>query len=317
LSQDLFGLRFPNPVGLAAGLDKNCEVFLALEALGFGAVVGGTVTLDPQSPLDDAFIAEYPALRSLINRLGFPNTGSHAIADELSQSPGTTIPRGLNIGLSRKLRVMGPADDYKLTLRAIYSHADFVEVNVSSPNTKNIRELQETGYFLAVLGAVIEEAERQSRPNQRKPILVKISPDIAEPTLAGLLKACLELGVDGLVVANTSLKRIGFPADTPVVGGVSGKPLFMGTRRLVRIIYQQTAGRLPIIAVGGISSAEDAFAMFENGASLVQVYTGFVTRDPFIARHINRGLLKLMRRRGIAHISDIPKPSLDAPPSSE
>jgi dihydroorotate dehydrogenase len=279
----LFGLNFPNPVGLAAGLDKNGVALPAWAALGFGFIEIGTVTAKAQPGNPEPRIFRLPEQRALINRLGFNNDGADAIAERLSKLRGSrrwpTVPVGINIGKSRATPLEKATDDYLYTFRLLRDFADYITLNVSSPNTPGLRDLQEPTALSALLRAIGKESGAAM-----KPLLIKISPDLSPVQLEAILKVCVENGVAGIIATNTTLDHSSIPAELDEEGGLSGAPLRKKATALVRDIVTKAA--IPVIASGGICDAESAVEKFQAGAELVQLYTGFVYCGPRLLREI-------------------------------
>jgi dihydroorotate dehydrogenase len=299
LRQTVFGAAFPNPVGLAAGFDKDAVALPALAALGFGFIEAGTVTLHPQPGNPRPRIVRLPEHAALINRLGFNNDGAAAVAARLARLDPLTVPLGISLGKSKVTPLDGAVDDYLGSLRLLERFADYIAVNVSSPNTPGLRALQEREAIAALLGAL--------RAATAKPLLVKVAPDLSDAALDDLLDVALAHRIDGLIAVNTTLARepvAGHPR-AGETGGLSGRPLRERARAVVRRVVQTTGGRLPVIGVGGISTDADAYAMIRAGASLVQVYTSFVYGGPAVAGRINRGLLRRMERDGVRSLADL------------
>ncbi|HMQ32335.1 MAG TPA: quinone-dependent dihydroorotate dehydrogenase [Chloroflexaceae bacterium] len=303
LRRTIFGLRFPNPVGLAAGMDKDGVALPAWAAIGFGFVEVGTVTWFPQPGNPRPRLFRLPADEALINRMGFNNRGATALAARLERGGVSPIPLGISIGKSKATPLESAVEDYSASFRTLFDHAGYFAVNVSSPNTPGLRQLQDREQLAALLAALQRENQLQSRgdPGLRKPILVKIAPDLGEPAIAELLEVCAEGGVSGLIATNTTTGRAGLRAAHPGLaveaGGLSGRPLAARALEVVRFVAGETGGRLPIVGVGGIFDAAGACRMLDAGASLVQVYTGLVYEGPGLPRRINRGLA---RRRAAA-----------------
>ncbi|WP_018587804.1 quinone-dependent dihydroorotate dehydrogenase [Salinispora arenicola] len=275
----VFGLRFPNPVGLAAGMDKDGLALPAWPALGFGFVEVGTVTAHPQPGNPRPRLFRLPDSGAVVNRMGFNNAGAGALAARLAALPRPLgVPLGISLGKSRITPLEEAVEDYQTSYRALREYGDYFAVNVSSPNTPGLRELQDRAHLDALLAALVGE----------KPILVKIAPDLPEPAIAELLEVCLARGVAGVIATNTTLARDGLaPADQAggaEAGGLSGRPLADRAREVVAFVHRETDGRLPIVGVGGIVTPDDAGRMFDAGASLVQLYTGFVYRGPALVR---------------------------------
>lgn len=308
LCQRVFGVDFPNPVGLAGGFDKNAVAIPALAALGFGFVEAGTVTHRPQPGNPRPRVFRLPEQRALINRMGFNNDGAATVARRLARMPRVPSPVGISLGKSQVTPLEHAIEDYRASFRLLAPYAAYVAINVSSPNTPGLRTLQEREQIDALLGALMTEAvtlaARAGRP--RTPLLVKVAPDLTDAALDDLLDVCAARGVDGIIAVNTTVERSVPPCpNRHEPGGLSGRPLHARALAVVRHIHARTRGSLPIIGVGGIFSAADAYAMMCAGASLVQVYTGMLYEGPSIARAINRGLLRRMTRDGIRRLSDL------------
>ncbi|GAB3477363.1 quinone-dependent dihydroorotate dehydrogenase [Amycolatopsis cihanbeyliensis] len=292
----VFGLRFRNPVGLAAGMDKEGRALAAWPALGFGFVEIGTVTRLPQpgNPRPRLFVL--PESGAVINRMGFNNAGAEALAARLTATGKPEVPLGISIGKSKAVAVADAVPDYLASLEALYPHADYFAINVSSPNTPGLRTLQDRGALAELLAelrsASAALAERHGRASV--PLLVKVAPDLTEDALDELLEVCARHAVSGIIATNTTLGRDGVsPAEGGLAresGGLSGRPLGARAREVVRFVHARTGGRLPIIGVGGIGGPQDATRMLDAGASLVQVYTSFALSGPGVVRRINRAL---------------------------
>jgi len=296
LARNVFGLRFPNPLGLAAGMDKDGAALPAWAALGFGFVEVGTVTWHAQPGDPRPRLFRLPEREALINRMGFNNAGAAALAARLAAAPALRVPLGISIGKSKATPLEAAVDDYIASLRALFDHAGYFAVNVSSPNTPGLRALQDRAQLGALLAALVVEnaqlaAQRGAAP---RPLLVKIAPDLSEPALAELLEVCAEHGVSGLIATNTSVGRGGLEGTDPALvaqaGGLSGRPLAARALDVVRFVARETGGRLPIIGVGGILAPDDACRMLDAGATLLQLYTGLVYAGPTLPRRINRAL---------------------------
>ena len=279
---ELFGLTFRNPIGLAAGFDKNGVALPAWEALGFGFIEIGTVTARPQPGNPKPRIFRYPQQQAIINRLGFNNDGADAIAKRLgrlrARGRWPTIPVGINLGKSKITPVENAAEDYVYSLRQLREFADYMVLNVSSPNTPGLRTLQENVALEALL-RVVQNANRAPE----KPLLVKIAPDLTSAELAEIIRACEAHGVAGLIATNTTLDH-GSIAGSDEAGGLSGAPVRTKSDEIIRAIVAQS--RLPVIGVGGVMNAEDAHSKFRAGAKLIQLYTGLVYRGPGLIREI-------------------------------
>lgn len=310
LEQTLWGLEFDNPVGLAAGFDKNANYFNALDALGFGFIEIGTVTGEGQVGNERPRMFRLPADRGLLNRMGFNNDGSDAVKRRLDGTPVIHPLLGVNIGKTKVVPLDEAPADYEKSFRALYAHAKYVVVNVSSPNTPGLRELQERGPLLELMRRLrelnVELAE--GRGEEPRPLLLKIAPDISDALLDDILSVIEEAEVDGIIATNTTIQRdaLKTPGQGELGnGGVSGAPVRARSLEVIRAIYQKTEGRLPIIGVGGIYTWEDALETIEAGASLVQVWTGFVYEGPMMVRRINKGLVSACAKRGVGSVSEL------------
>jgi dihydroorotate dehydrogenase len=290
-----FGLTFPNVVGLAAGFDKNAEAWPAAAALGFGHVEIGTVTAlaQPGNPRPRMF--RYPEHEAVINRMGFNNEGAEAVAARLAHQPrvgARKIPLGVNLGKSKVTEIEQAAQDYLASFARLADYADYLVLNVSSPNTPNLRQLQDEARLRELLGAVTEANKaRTAQPGkQRVPILLKIAPDLTWPQIDAVLGVISEFGLDGIIATNTTLARPGYFATVNEAGGLSGAPLRRRSTEIINFIARATNGRLPIIGVGGIVDAASAGEKLDAGATLVQVYTGMIYRGGFFAADLACGL---------------------------
>jgi dihydroorotate dehydrogenase len=279
----LFGLNFPNPIGLAAGLDKNGVALPAWAALGFGFIEIGTVTAKAQPGNPKPRIFRLPEEQALINRLGFNNDGADAIAQRLSalrkSGRWPAVPVGINIGKSRATPLEQATDDYLYSFRRLRDFADYITLNISSPNTPGLRELQEPEKLSELLRTINNEAGAAP-----KPLVVKISPDLSDAELKTILAVCEENGVSGIIATNTTLDHSSIPQQMDQAGGLSGAPLRNRSTALLREIAARST--IPVIASGGIFDAESAREKFQAGAQLIQLYTGFVYRGPQLLREI-------------------------------
>ncbi|GHJ48530.1 dihydroorotate dehydrogenase (quinone) [Catellatospora sp. TT07R-123] len=275
---EAFGVRFPNPVGLAAGMDKNGVALRAWPALGFGFVEVGTVTAHAQPGNDRPRLFRLPSSQAVINRMGFNNEGAHALAARLAALGPLGVPLGISLGKSKVTPLEDAVADYRASYDALRDFGDYFAVNVSSPNTPGLRSLQDKDSLDAILAAL-------SGP---KPVLVKIAPDLTEQAVAELLEVCLARGVAGLIATNTTLSRDGLAAADQATagqaGGLSGAPLTERAHKVVSFVHHETAGQLPIVGVGGLMTPDDVARMFDAGASLVQLYTGFIYHGPALVR---------------------------------
>jgi dihydroorotate dehydrogenase len=290
----VFGLRFPNRVGLAAGMDKDGRALHAWPALGFGFVEVGTVTrlAQPGNPKPRLFTLA--ANDAVINRMGFNNSGADALARKLAANGKPAVPLGISIGKSKVVPLGEAVEDYRYSLGALYPYADYFAVNVSSPNTPGLRELQDKASLSELLGELQRTSADLAGNGAQTPLLLKVAPDLTDSALAELLEVCETHGVAGVIATNTTLSRDGLTGPETLVGkesgGLSGRPLTARAREVVRFIHEHTEGKLPIIGVGGVLSGPDARQLLDAGASLIQVYTGFALRGPGLIREINRTL---------------------------
>jgi dihydroorotate dehydrogenase len=287
------GLDFPCPLGLAAGFDKNGLGVRSLAALGFGFVEVGTVTARPQPGNPRPRLFRFPASRALVNRMGFNNDGAVAVASRLRRlGPGPRPVVGVNIGKSKAATEDEAVADYVFSARAVADVADYVVVNVSSPNTPGLRDLQAVsrlGPLLTAVRAALDEAS----PGRRIPLLVKIAPDLADEDVDAVADLALSLGLDGIIATNTTISRVGLPppaAESAGAGGMSGEPLKPRALDVLRRLHARTGDKLVLIAAGGISTPADARERLDAGATLIQAYTAFIYDGPFWPRRINAGL---------------------------
>jgi dihydroorotate dehydrogenase len=285
---EAFGLKFANPVGLAAGYDKDGRAMHGLACLGFGHLELGTVTPRPQAGNPRPRIFRLPEDEALINRMGFPNRGIAPLVRRLQRRPKDVVI-GVNIGKGTSTPLEAAAEDYLLLLRALHPYVDYLVVNVSSPNTPGLRELQDRTQLRGLLRAL--DTARAELGGRRTPILVKLAPDLSDPQLVEAVQVIGENGMDGIIASNTTTARP--PLRSPhrdQSGGLSGAPLREPALRAIRTCCELSAGRLPVIATGGILVAADAQAALQAGASLVQLYTGLVYRGPGVVREILEAL---------------------------
>lgn len=296
----LFGLTFPNPIGLAAGFDKNARAVPALAALGFGSIEVGSVTALAQEGNPRPRLFRLPEDRALINRLGFNNEGANRVAarlEALRQRDLVRVPIGVNIGKSKVTPLEEAAEDYRHSLTLLWPYADYLVINVSSPNTPGLRQLQERDELARLLEMVMNFARAQ---RGTRPVLLKIAPDLDSPGLDNIVKTALEFGVAGIVATNTTIARKGLCSRVDEAGGLSGEPLRERSLEFLHALRTRLEGRLPIISVGGIATADDVFERFRAGAKLVQLYTGFVYEGPTLVKRLNRGLLKRLERENLS-----------------
>jgi dihydroorotate dehydrogenase len=301
LAIKLWGIDFPNPIGLAAGMDKDAIAIRGWETLGFGFAELGTITPRPQEGNETPRLWRIPERRALVNRLGFPSNGMVAVARRIARirKAGVSIRLGLNFGPNRNTPPEGIAADYAALMELLGPLADFVVINVSSPNTPGLRNWQSPEKIKELFAGMLGKAGESPCP-----VLVKLSPDLERNELFRICDAALELGVDGIVACNTSIARDALGVTSSHPGGVSGRPLLIRARELIRDIHTHTSGKIPIIGVGGVATAEDAWLHIRAGASLVELYTALIYEGPRVAERIEAGLADLLRRAGFRSISE-------------
>jgi dihydroorotate dehydrogenase len=315
LAQRLWGLEFPNPIGLAAGFDKNARVAEAVRRWGFGFVEVGTVTPRPQLGNRRPRLFRLAEDAAIVNRMGFNNDGLKRVAGRLARAERGGV-LGFNLGANRDSA--DPAADYEATIRRVGELADYVVVNVSSPNTPGLRDLQRRAQLEALLCRLVAA---RGAAGGHPALLLKIAPDLMPEERRDIAEVALAAGIDGLVIANTTVER---PAglkscNAPETGGLSGRPLFAPSTALLAEMYRLTDGRLPLIGVGGIADAEDAYAKIRAGASLVQIYTALVFSGPALVGRIARDLAALLRADGFGSVAAAVGASLrpgTAPPAT-
>ena len=299
-----FGLKFANPLGIAAGFDKNGTVVNELAGLGFGFVEVGTVTFEPQTGNPKPRIFRLPDDKALINRLGFNNEGAAVIRERLSGLKRKCIV-GVNIGRNKDIPNEEAVENYLKTFDALRNVADYITVNVSSPNTPSLRDLQSADNLEHLLGA-LQERNRVDGPSA-KPLLVKIAPDLSEADIEAMTDISLRLGVAGIIATNTTIGRDGLKTSNIAKlgsGGLSGRPVAERSTEVISQIYRHSRGKLPIVGVGGIFKAEDAYKKITAGASLLQAYTGFIYSGPSFAYDVVTGLAKIVRDRGFRSLDE-------------
>ena len=293
LERDIFGLHFKNPVGLAAGLDKDATLFNELGNYGFGFIEVGTLTpkAQPGNPAPRLFRLKKD--QGLINRMGFNNKGIDMARRRLSKRRTDALIGG-NIGKNKITPNAEAVNDYLMDFRALYPYVDYFAVNVSSPNTPGLRQLQEKEPLMELLSAL--EKENSGKP-ARKPILLKIAPDLTDHQLDDIIEIVKKTGIDGVIATNTTLSREGLSIDKETIeqigaGGLSGLPLKDRSTEVIRYLHEKSKGAFPIVGVGGIHGPEDALEKLRAGASLVQVYTGFIYEGPYLVKRINQAIKK-------------------------
>ena len=311
LRSELFGLQFQNPVGLAAGFDKDARWFHKLSNLGFSHIEVGTITGKPQAGNPQPRLFRLPQDQAIVNRMGFNNAGADAAARRLAtvskSAPADIL--GINIGKTKVVPLEDSTQDYLFSFERLFSFADYFTVNVSSPNTPGLRELQNREHLLGLLNSLTELNIRLADDHDiaAKPILLKIAPDVTSHQLDDIVSIVKQVGLAGIIATNTTISREGLKTPTDQVsaigaGGLSGQPLTNRSRQVVSELFQRLGHEIPIVGAGGIMSGEDAWQMIRAGASLIQIYTGFVYGGPATVRDINRHLLKRLDEHGFENI---------------
>jgi dihydroorotate dehydrogenase len=300
LKQTVFGLDFKNPVGLAGGFDKEAVAVRGLAALGFGFLEVGTITQHAQSGNPRPRIFRLTEDEALINRMGFNNFGADALAKKLSQLKNLDINLGISLGKSKITELEKATDDYLYSFSKLYEYGDYFVVNISSPNTPGLRQLHDKNFLLDILSVLNDYRLKQ---DIQKPIFVKTVVDLTLEAIDEVLEICRTQKVDGIIISNTLLSRDGLKVPTNEVGGLSGKPIKQKSTDYIRYIHKRWP-TLPIIGVGGIFTAEDAYEKIKAGASLIQIYTGFIYEGPSVVKKINQGLVKCLQRDGFKNIKE-------------
>ncbi|WP_282124951.1 quinone-dependent dihydroorotate dehydrogenase [Marinifilum flexuosum] len=293
LERELFGLKFPNPVGLAAGLDKNAEAFDMLGSMGFGFIEIGTLTPKPQDGNPKPRLFRFVNDKAIVNRMGFNNDGVLEAIERLKRKKTNTIIGG-NIGKNKVTSNELASDDYINCFEALYPHVNYFVVNVSSPNTPNLRALQDKEPLKDLLNKLMGLNKIKKKT---KPILLKIAPDINEAQLDDIIEIVQDTKIAGIVATNTTISRDGLSYSEKEIeavgaGGLSGNPLKQKSTEVIRYIHQKSNGSIPIIGVGGIMTAQDALEKLDAGASLIQIYTGFIYSGPSLIKEINKALIR-------------------------
>ena len=293
LERDIFGLKFTNPVGLAAGFDKNAEIYNEIAGFGFGAVETGTVTPKGQPGNPKPRLFRLPKDRALVNRMGFNNRGADAMLNRLRKKKRRAVI-GVNLGKNTATPNEQAPAEYLSSFRKLYDYADYFVVNVSCPNVKNLCGLQDKDHLREIISGLTEFRHGQA---VYRPILMKISPDLTESQIDDTIDVLRSSGIDGIVATNTTTGREGLHTNPKEVGsvgngGLSGGPLTNRAVEVVRYVHRKTEGRFPIIGVGGIMTVDDAVAMLDAGASLIQLYTGFIYNGPAFAKQICKRLIR-------------------------
>src|ERR1043166_5683576 len=310
LAVNLFGLKFSNPVGLAAGFDKDGVALTELAALGFGHIEAGTVTYHAQPGNPKPRLFRLPKDQALINRAGFNNQGAASLVEHFRSNRRPNCVLGVSIGKSKITPMESAIDDYLASFDLVYEVADYIAVNVSSPNTPHLRELQQAEQLHGLLTALQNRNRDLPLRNKRSramPLLVKLSPDLTTPELEMIIEVVQELKIDGVIATNTTIGRRNLQSSMQNINacgetGLSGKPLASRSTEMVADLFRLTRGKLPIIGVGGIFTAADAWEKIAAGASLVQLYTGFIYQGPCVAKAINDGLAMLIDQAGFENL---------------
>ena len=288
LVREVFGLQFPNPVGLAAGFDKNAEAYQEFSQLGFGFIEIGTVTPKPQEGNPKKRLFRLVEDEAVINRMGFNNLGVEAAVKQLKKNNGKVLIGG-NIGKNKDTANEAAVSDYLISFDALFPYVDYFVVNVSSPNTPNLRDLQDKEPLTKLLFALQQENNKKSK---RKPILLKIAPDLSDSQLLDIVDIVKTTSIDGVIATNTTIGREGLKSENKKeAGGLSGKPLTARSTEVIKFLHNNSKGEFPIIGVGGIHSAKDALEKLDAGASLIQLYTGFIYKGPKLIADINKAIL--------------------------
>ena len=300
LEREVFGIKFPNPVGLAAGLDKNAELFSELSSLGFGFIEIGTVTPKPQPGNPPKRLFRLVEDEGIINRMGFNNEGVEAIVARLKKNKNVII--GGNIGKNKWTENDKAHEDYLYCFEHLAPYVDYFVVNVSSPNTPNLRSLQEKEPLQKLL-TLLQEAN--GKLPKSKPILLKIAPDLTDEQLMDIINIVEQTRIAGVIATNTTITREGLTSEKKVeIGGLSGRPLTQRSTEVIRCLAEKSQHRFPIIGVGGIHTPEDALEKLRAGASLVQIFTGFIYEGPSLIKRINKAIIKRMKNEKQAALTN-------------
>lgn len=306
LATQVWGRRFVNPIGVAAGFDKDGLIYNPLLALGFGYVEIGTVTPEPQPGNPKPRIFRLVEDQAVINRLGFNNQGLQALETRLKKQKAQGI-LGINVGKNKVTALDKAVDDYVKGIQVVYPYADYLTVNISSPNTEGLRDLQSAESLEWLLTRVLETREHLKVEHGRSvPLLVKIAPDLNDQQLQDIVLLSRKFAIDGLIATNTTLAREGLSNRqlAQETGGLSGKPLMALSTRILSDLYRELKGSIPLIGVGGVSSGEDAYRKIRAGANLVQLYTGFIYRGPASVKLIKKELVQCLKRDGYKTVTE-------------
>jgi len=303
LRTEAFGLYFSNPIGLSAGMDKDVRAPLAWNTLGFGFAEFGTITPRPQPGNEKPRMWRLPEHRAIINRLGFPGEGLAVVAPRIERLRNRQLQLrvGINVGPNKDTPAEQVAEDYATLMTRVASLADFIVINVSSPNTPGLRSFQTPERIRTIVEAMRAAAPHALRP---VPILLKIAPDLDATAVGDICDVALSLKLDGIVATNTTLQRDAVGVHSELAGGLSGEPLKPLARTMIARLYEHLHGRITLIGVGGVSSADDAYGHIRAGANLVELYTGLIYQGPSLVREIKRGLMRLLARDGFRSISE-------------
>ena len=301
LELDIAGLKFANPIGMAAGFDKNAEVFNSLAKIGFGFVECGTVTPKPQFGNPKPRVFRYIEDEAIINRLGFNNKGVNNFLSNLVNRNNNYSPLGINIGPNKDSKNF--VDDYINLINHVYEYADYITINISSPNTENLRKLQNKNELEELIKSVVSSIKDKDK---QKPIFIKINPDENTESYKDIIDLVNKYSIAGLVISNTTIQRDRNLTNKiqNETGGLSGKPLFNQANKILELIYRETQGSIILIGVGGVSSGYDAYQKIKLGASLVQLYSAFAFQGPSLINRINKELVQLVKKDGFNSISE-------------
>lgn len=308
LENKVCGLHFPNPVGLAAGFDKHANAYPGLAALGFGFVEVGTLTPHPQPGNPKPRLFRLIEDQGIINRMGFNNHGLDDAKRSFQSLPKPAIPIGINLGKNKDTPNEQASSDYRHGLISLYDYGDYFVINVSSPNTEGLRDLQHVDALQKLLSSVLSTRDQLlGETSSFRPVFLKIAPDLTTEQMSEIIITAIKSGIDGIIATNTTISRENLHSSPYVqeAGGLSGRPLTERSTAWIRHIYQFTKGTIPIIGVGGIFSGADAYEKLCAGASLIQVYTGMIYEGPAIARKINLELLAILEQKGVHSLREI------------
>ena len=312
LRTELFGLSFDNPIGLAAGFDKDARWYNELSLLGFSHIEVGTITGHGQPGNEKPRLFRLPADEAIINRMGFNNDGCERAAERLESTIAdkpSQLVLGINIGKTKTVALEEAQQDYLKSFSRLYRFADYFTVNVSSPNTPGLRQLQDRAPLLDLLTTLKEKNRELAMTEAGKPILLKIAPDLNDEQLRDIAEIAREAELAGIIATNTTIERGGLQTPTSQVeaigaGGLSGRPLSLRAREVVRQLFLATDGQIPIVGVGGVMSGQDAWQMILSGASLLQIYTGFIYGGPGIVKSMNQYLVEQLRKNNLTSLKE-------------